>query len=366
MLTRCRTRSSAVGSDGSPGAISASRSRGRPLDECPHPRLPRARRGLAASGLHPRSRPMPSGFELRDNWPQTTRGRVDGRRATTTSTTRSSASTSLSATARRSEPGTSPPMAHLPPLPPGLHGRAGGLSEPAPGGRSREAAAVRNPYREWIGALIRGDAFGWSPGRPVRRPSRVPGRHAYRTSPTASTERCGRAALVSCRVHRARGPDGDRGGARAHPAAFATSRGPQGRPGRGARGADVGRRLEQDIQHGTDTTAGSTPSTTRPSSRRACCGVGRLRRDRRPDRIGGLGHRLERGHRRVGGRRPPRRSLPSPAFHRAAPRRVSSALFGFDNSRISDLAARTTRMALRGLSDGVAGGALVDAEQAVG
>ena len=46
--------------------------------------------------------------------------------------------------------------------------------------------------------------------------------------------------------------------------------------------------------------------------------------------------------------------------------RVRSALFGFDDSRISDLAARTTRIALHGLSDGVAAGALVGVDQAVG
>ncbi len=38
-----------------------------------------------------------------------------------------------------------------------------------------EAAVVDNPYREWIGALIRGDAFGWAhPGHP-----RAAALHAY-------------------------------------------------------------------------------------------------------------------------------------------------------------------------------------------
>jgi len=44
--------------------------------------------------------------------------------------------------------------------------------------------------------------------------------------------------------------------------------------------------------------------------------------------------------------------------------RVRSALFGFDDSRISDLAARTTRIALDGLSGVVAAGALVGVDPA--
>ena len=53
-------------------------------------------------------------------------------------------------------------------------------------------------------------------------------------------------------------------------------------------------------------------------------------------------------------------------LHRAVARPDRSALFGFDNSRISDLAARTTRIAIDGLSDAVAADALVAVDPAGG
>lgn len=119
-------------------------------------------------GYLPMLDPMPAEFELRDNWPETTRGNVSGSardddidypilglhllerhgRELTTEHVATAWLTLLPYlqvyTAERAAYANL--LASVPP---------------------ERAATVRNPYREWIGALIRGDVFGWTnPGDP--------------------------------------------------------------------------------------------------------------------------------------------------------------------------------------------------------
>jgi ADP-ribosylglycohydrolase len=112
--------------------------------------------------------PMPDGFVLRDNWPNTTRGRVHG---SARDDDIDYAILGLHLLERhgsnlRPDDVAAAWLTYLPYLQVYTAERVVYRNllrgvEPA------AAAVVENPYREWIGALIRGDAFGWThPGRP--------------------------------------------------------------------------------------------------------------------------------------------------------------------------------------------------------
>ena len=112
--------------------------------------------------------PMPAGFQLRDCWPDTTRGRVHG------SARDDDIDYSILALWLLEQHGLGLQPDHL----------AAAMLAFLPYSRVFTAertamvnllhsvpiddvADVRNPYREWIGALIRADVYGWAlPGRP--------------------------------------------------------------------------------------------------------------------------------------------------------------------------------------------------------
>jgi ADP-ribosylglycohydrolase len=111
---------------------------------------------------------MPSRFELRDNWPQTTRGRVDG------SARDDDIDYAILGLHLLEQHGAGLQPAHvarawLTLLPfQQVYTAERAVYRNLVAGMALPAATVfRNPYREWIGAQIRGDAFGWvHPGNP--------------------------------------------------------------------------------------------------------------------------------------------------------------------------------------------------------
>jgi ADP-ribosylglycohydrolase len=147
---------------------------GKPVENGEHWTAAHLRDYLERAGAYPLRDyipvldPMPAGFEFRDNWPHTTRGRVHG------SDRDDDIDYSILGLHVLERHGTAlrpADVAHawltlLPYLQVYTAERAAyrNLLHGVP---LSSVATVRNPYREWIGAQIRGDVFGWvNPGRP--------------------------------------------------------------------------------------------------------------------------------------------------------------------------------------------------------
>ncbi|TCC28205.1 ADP-ribosylglycohydrolase family protein [Kribbella speibonae] len=141
---------------------------GKPVEQGDHWTPDRIREYLTIAGAYPLRDyvpvldPMPAGFDLRDNWPETTKGNVNG--------------------SARDDDIDYPILTlhlleqHGANLTPDLVGGAWRTLFPleqvytaeraayvnmVQGYRPPETATRRNPFREWIGAQIRGDVFGY-------------------------------------------------------------------------------------------------------------------------------------------------------------------------------------------------------------
>ncbi|WP_375431512.1 ADP-ribosylglycohydrolase family protein [uncultured Friedmanniella sp.] len=147
---------------------------GKPVEWGRHWTVERIRDYLELGNAYPLTNyfpvldPMPAGFELRENWPDTTLGNVDG------SARDDDIDYPILALHLLEQHGTS--------LRPELVGQAWTMLFPLQQVYTAERAAYinltlgltppatathRNPYREWIGAQIRGDVFGYVlPGDP--------------------------------------------------------------------------------------------------------------------------------------------------------------------------------------------------------
>ena len=147
---------------------------GKPVEEGVHWTVAHLRDYLERADAYPLRdyvpvlEPMPPGFELRENWPETTKGRIDGA-ARDDDIDYAILALHLMETHGRGLETQHVAAAWLTLFPfwqvyTAERAAYTNLVHAVP----VEAVAItRNPYREWIGALIRGDAFGWAhPGRP--------------------------------------------------------------------------------------------------------------------------------------------------------------------------------------------------------
>jgi ADP-ribosylglycohydrolase len=152
---------------------------GKPVELGDHWTVEHIRDYLVRAGAYPLRDyfpvldPMPDGFDLRENWVETTRGRVNGSARDDDIDYAILGLHLLEQQGEdlRPEHVASAWLSLLPYLQVYTAERATyrNLLAGMPVG---VAGSTRNPYREWIGALIRGDAFGWThPGQPGRAAS---------------------------------------------------------------------------------------------------------------------------------------------------------------------------------------------------
>ena len=182
-----------------------------------------------------------------------------------------------------------------------------------------ETATYRNPYREWIGAQIRADIWGYvSPGDP-----RQAAQLAFQDAALSHTangiygEMWSAALIAACFV----APDVRRPWS----PPWTTSLPARGWPRRCATSLDLHARGWAGRRRATDPGALGHYNWVHTIPNAAVVAAGLLWgagdfRDRRPGRPGRLGHRLQRRHRRVGVRRPARGSGPPAGLGRPARR----------------------------------------------
>lgn len=112
--------------------------------------------------------PLPEGFVFRDNWTETTRGRVNGSARDDDIDYAILGLHLLESHGSNLTPGkVADAWLTLLPYRQVYTAERSAYTNLVHGLAIDQVARVRNPYREWIGALIRGDAFGWTnPGDP--------------------------------------------------------------------------------------------------------------------------------------------------------------------------------------------------------
>ncbi|GAA4215904.1 ADP-ribosylglycohydrolase family protein [Actinocatenispora rupis] len=148
---------------------------GKPIEEGDHWTRDRIRSFLELSGAYPLTDyvpvpdPVPAGYVLRDNWTETTRGRVDGssRDDDVDYTILGLHLLELHGAGLRPDH-VAAGWLHLLPYHQTYTAERVAYRNLVDGLAAPDTATVRNPYREWIGALIRADVFGYVyPGEPA-------------------------------------------------------------------------------------------------------------------------------------------------------------------------------------------------------